>query len=555
MFLLLILGISFCLAQEPSKPVKIGEAWFVIHTVKKGETLNKISRDYQVSMEKIVQANPGADKVIKAGEKLRIPVAPPRNFPSSDTPKTSSSSVPQEYREHIIKKGETLFGIARQYGLTVENLQALNPGLSEKIQEGQRIRIPYSSSGKISENSSPEQRIIGEEQGGKKRSDSLPEAEDDIELPAKAKPLHQPMECVPKVQKNTFTVAVLLPFDGEATDSALRHTRIAWQFYCGLKAAAQLHAPRSAIINVSVYDTGPPNSVLSVHELISQGALQEADVIIGPLYASGFKPVAEYAQVRQIPVINPFGKAPVIPSDPPQIRMTPSQKSFVESLAEYIAARYQFGRVIFLNGAPGRDTSFYRQLAQATEAALKKIRPTAKVFYQVNSFQEIGPLLMASAENLVYYPATREMAVNSFLNSLRTQNKNIPLTVLGDESWLSFTTADMDFFKGVQLRIPVQMFAARGDTLFEPFYKFFQETFHTEPDYYAFKAFDTFCFLVDILETYGHLGPECLEKEKRRYLLQPIRLRQVPGTNTLENRGIAILTLMDNDIFFETYGD
>ncbi|MCX7769053.1 MAG: LysM peptidoglycan-binding domain-containing protein [Flavobacteriales bacterium] len=547
-------AVLYCLAQNSSKPIKIGEEWFVIHTVKKGETLSKISREYQVPMEKIIRANPGVGKVIKAGEKLRIPSAPPRNLPSSEPIKTTSSPAPQEYREHIIKKGETLFGIARKYGLTIENLQALNPGLTEKIQEGQRIRIPLNSAGKISDNPTPTQRTVAEEQINKNRSELLLETEDEIESPDKTRPNPQPSDCIPKVEKNTFTVAVLLPFDGEATDTALRHTRIAWQFYCGLKAAAQLHVPRSAIIKVRVYDTGPPNALQLIHKLLSQGALQDADVIVGPLYASGFKPVAEYAQVRQIPVINPFGRSPTMPSDPPQIRMTPSQKFFAESLAEYVAARYQFGRVIFVNGAPGHDTSFYRQFLRATEATLKKMRPTAKVLYQVNSVQEIGPLLVASAENLIYYPSSREMAVNSFLNSLRTQHKNFPLTIMGDESWLSFTTADMDFFKGVQLRIPVQTFAARGDTLFEPFYKLFKETYHTEPDYYAFKAFDIFCFVVDILETYGHLGPKCLEKEKRRYLLQPIRLRSVPGTNTLENRGVAILTLIENDIYFETYG-
>lgn len=559
------------------QPVETSEGWFIYHEIKKGETLNKISRDYQVPLEKIVLYNPGADKVIKAGEKLRIPVkAPAQPFVSEKGTSSSEKSSVQ----HIVKKGETLFAIARQYSISLSALLAANPGLTENIREGQVILIPLpaastSQASKNATNSFTEKNMSVKNNGPEKPADQIAEPsssnpaltsagirkEDDEDddpddgMNSQLSVVSSPKSCTPRPVSGAFKVAVLLPFDGEAQDTALRHTRIAWQFYCGIQAAAALHVPRSTQLDVHLYDTGPSTAISQVQSLLNSGVLHDAHVIIGPLYAASFRPVAEYAAARNIPIINPFGKSSVLPGEQPQIRMTPSQPTLVDNLARFLALRYQFGRVIFVNGAPGRDTSFFRQLAKATEEALARIRPTAKNFYLVNSISEVVPLLDATSENLVYYPSTRETAVNGFLNSLRNLQKNVPLTVLGDESWLYFTTADMDFFSKVRLRLPVQSFTARGDTLFDRFYAFCQKELRTEPDFYAFRAFDILSFVVDMLDTYGHISPECLEKESRRYLLAPIRLKTVPGTSVLENTGIALLTLMHNDLFVETFGD
>lgn len=572
--LLSCVALSYLRAQQP---VETPEGWFIYHEIKKGETLNKISRDYQVPIEKLIFYNPGADKVIKAGEKLRIPVkAPVQPFISEKGTSSSEKSRVQ----HIVKKGETLFAIARQYGISLSALLAANPGLTENIREGQVIRIPMpvnstSQVGNTTNNGFTEKKIPVTNSGSEQPSAQIPvpstsasvqyfahgrkdddEGEDfDESVNSKSGGISFSKSCTPRSAAGTFKVAVLLPFDGEAQDTALRHTRIAWQFYCGLQAAAALHTPRSTQLDVHLYDTGPSTAVSQVQTLLNSGVLHDAHVIIGPLYAASFRPVAEYAAARNIPLINPFGKTNVLPGEQPQIRMTPSQPTLVDNLSRFLALRYQFGRVIFVNGAPGRDTSFFRQLAKATEEALTRIRPTAKNFFLVNSISEVGPLLNAASENLVYYPSTRETAVNGFFNSLRNLQKNVPLTVLGDESWLSFTTADMDFFSKVKLRLPVQSFTARGDTLFDRFYAFCQKELRTEPDFYAFRAFDIMSFVVDMLDTYGHLSPECLEKESRRYLLAPIRLKSVPGTSVLENTGIALLTLMHNDLFVETFGD
>lgn len=50
---------------------------------------------------------------------------------------------------HIVKVGETLYSIARTYGVSTESILSINPGVSELIMTGQKLLIPISSSGSI----------------------------------------------------------------------------------------------------------------------------------------------------------------------------------------------------------------------------------------------------------------------------------------------------------------------------------------------------------------------------------------------------------------------
>jgi LysM repeat protein/N-acetyl-anhydromuramyl-L-alanine amidase AmpD len=47
---------------------------------------------------------------------------------------------------HVVARKETLYSIAKQHGVTVDQLQALNPGLTSAIVPGQRIKLPASRS-------------------------------------------------------------------------------------------------------------------------------------------------------------------------------------------------------------------------------------------------------------------------------------------------------------------------------------------------------------------------------------------------------------------------
>lgn len=84
-----------------------------------GETLYALSRRYGVSVDTILRANKIADaNKLNVGQKLIIPGQ-------------SAPADRGETAKHTVAKGETLYGIAKRYGMTLSELRALNK-LTEK---------------------------------------------------------------------------------------------------------------------------------------------------------------------------------------------------------------------------------------------------------------------------------------------------------------------------------------------------------------------------------------------------------------------------------------
>ncbi len=114
---------------------------FDYHTVKKGETVYSISKDYNISEEDIYKYNPDAKNGIEVSSKLVIPLAKKdKGMPA----KIGEVSLkPVEFKEHKVKKKETLFSLSQQYNVEISDIKRYNKQLySKELQKGEVIRIP-----------------------------------------------------------------------------------------------------------------------------------------------------------------------------------------------------------------------------------------------------------------------------------------------------------------------------------------------------------------------------------------------------------------------------
>ena len=111
------------------------------HRVRRGETLRRIAGRYGVSQHQLQVWNRlGKGAKLRAGQRLRV--SPP-DVAVRAKHKTEARPKVAKGHSHVVRSGETLSGLARRYGISVQALRAAN-GLSEdaRIRRGARLRIP-----------------------------------------------------------------------------------------------------------------------------------------------------------------------------------------------------------------------------------------------------------------------------------------------------------------------------------------------------------------------------------------------------------------------------
>ncbi|HET8776348.1 MAG TPA: LysM peptidoglycan-binding domain-containing protein, partial [Candidatus Limnocylindria bacterium] len=124
------------------------------HVVQPGENLTWIARRYGVSVGAIAAANGIANASrIYAGQQIVIPGSAPAPAPAATPPPAPAAAAPAETttvaaQVHVVQRGETLIGIARRSGVSVDAIVAAN-GIANasRIYAGQQLTIPAPGSG------------------------------------------------------------------------------------------------------------------------------------------------------------------------------------------------------------------------------------------------------------------------------------------------------------------------------------------------------------------------------------------------------------------------
>ena len=112
---------------------------YVYHRIRPGESLSTIARRYHTSVRKIMYANNlHRSSYIVAGRKLKIPqrgIMPyrPKIDPNKDVTLPST---------HVVKSGDSLWNIAKRYGITTQTIQSLNNLQTTELHIGQVLKMP-----------------------------------------------------------------------------------------------------------------------------------------------------------------------------------------------------------------------------------------------------------------------------------------------------------------------------------------------------------------------------------------------------------------------------
>ena len=113
-----------------------------IHVMGQGETIYSVSRSYGVSPQEVLSLNKISDaRTVQVGARIRIPGAA-----------IAAETANPAYDEHRVEKNDTLYSLARRYGISLAELLEINGITSSHVLKiGEKIRVPARGSGNTGE--------------------------------------------------------------------------------------------------------------------------------------------------------------------------------------------------------------------------------------------------------------------------------------------------------------------------------------------------------------------------------------------------------------------
>jgi LysM repeat protein len=385
--------------------MQAGAQEYFMHTVTQGQGLYSISRMYGVTEDDIIKLNPGSEKVIRAGEQLRIP-----------------NRKPSTGRFHTIQKGETLYRLSVENRISVKELCDANPGLSaENFKIGQVITIPAPSDEDPLESTlehagdnTPQEiktdiQTIRSDTAKYKtthvvqrretifricRNYDISQAEfleanpqykytklrqgAVVNIPFSQKEIDERnrrlsdarnrMESIsdstlflmnePKADEQddgVLTAALILPFSLGDSTSTLQKQMV--EFYQGMLLALDRLKNEGVSVNLRIYDSeGEDNSLTP---LLESGKLDDVDIIFGPRWTRQIAEVARWASARQIPVVNPMNRdADDVYNNPYVYQLNTPQSYFNQEIYNHFLEKFTNPNVIILDADEYRRNEF-----------------------------------------------------------------------------------------------------------------------------------------------------------------------------------------------------
>ncbi len=328
---------------------------FKSHRVEKKETLYSLSKQYDVSIDEIKKYNKQLySKELQNGEIIQIPVIAKsetqsvRPVQKAQSPKSTQIS---KTREHIILPKETKFGIARKYGMTVEELEALNPTVGV-LQPGIMLKVGTAVLDDyviITDDAfqfyevQPQETLYSLTRRFQVEADSLialnPALKDGLKwgmilkVPTKdasGRTLEEGAEVAGEAEAsnakqldlennlnnfNTKNLVLMLPYNlSKIKNDSISNSRemlqndrvmrISLDFYSGVLMAIDRAQELGISTNLKVYDT--QQQPAKVASIIQSNNFNNVDAVIGPLLQATSEEAAARLSNLNIPVISPI---------------------------------------------------------------------------------------------------------------------------------------------------------------------------------------------------------------------------------------------------------
>ena len=306
------------------------ETDFILHKIKRKQTLNKIADLYDVDINLIKKYNDLSSDRLDKGSLIKVPLVPLV---------TGSIEIPNRVKHYVVKAKEGKWRVAYKYGITVDQLELINPQIGNFLKVSEKILVPNINFNKLNiiDKNYAYYKVLAkegfyrlkiklgvEEKIIKSLNPVLMTSELKEGMILKLPKLIDQNENLDKDQKINLTdfskkkIALLLPFGlnninfdslqiakSQLTNDKLLNLSL--DFYLGSSIAVDSIASYGIPVQMNVFDTNN-SSEADIYEIVNTNDLKNYDLVIGPLTAKAFNYTSKLLKNEPVWLASPLSK-------------------------------------------------------------------------------------------------------------------------------------------------------------------------------------------------------------------------------------------------------
>jgi len=516
-----ILIIPISKANKPKITIVKELHGFKKHKTKRKETLYSLSKKYNVAIDEIkkynkeLYANP-----LRKGDKLQIPI-----FKTIEVVEEVELT-----KTYTILPKEGKWRIAYKFGISVKELEELNPEMGEVLQEGQEIIVPNiddENEREVDEEYSyykvkPTQgfyRLKKETGLEKEELEALNPglAETGLKVGMILKIPFMDSILTKESNKinltdsivdfNTKHIAVMLPFrlnrvdfqskeDTKKSITKDAYLNVSLDFHSGVLLAIDSLKTLGVSLRVDVYDT--KNEVSEVSKIINENDFEMVDAVIGPLTPNTFEKAASELRRYNVPVVSPIGLNLKLYDNVFQSR--PPSDKLKKTIVNYVKVDTLLNNIVIISDSKHAEVSndLKREFNHARQVFSRKNKKTGKDEFYVTK-QDIEDVL-EPGKNTVFFETKDSGFVSGVTSVLASLIKEKNVETKTEVLEITLVTTDMnDAFTGdgvsnehlskLQFHYATTS-KSYNETDNSAFVKRYKKLYSTTPNRAAVKGFD-----------------------------------------------------------------
>ena len=422
------------------------------------------------------------------------------------------SQVPKFKELHKVKRKETIFGIARDNGLTIDELIEANPEMKTpgyELRKGDYIKIPFPPA-------HPEMESVNEQ----------------LQMPTK------PVVVERDMRQREIRVGVMLPLHDDNGDG-----RRMVEYYRGVLMACDSLRAHGISTDVRAWNLAEHSDVQHV---LNDPKAADCDLIIGPLYTKQVKALGDFALRHDIRLLIPFSINSNELFDNANIfQVFQNGNQTNNSYVFRFYQRFKGSHVVIIdcNDSTSTKGSFTTVLRRKLEQEGATYSITNLKSSEAKFRQSFSP----AKHNVVVLNTSRSQELNvafAKLNGLKMTSADLQISMFGYPEWLMYIRQHLDNFYKFDTYIPSTYYMSPLSHRAEHFKKKYRWNFHQDMQpyhqHYAVTGFDQAYFMIKGLHMYGTHFTGASGMVGYTPLQTPLHFERI-GNGGLQNRAILFV--------------